>query len=124
VLGSSGGGAQGASTSSGLARKQGKNVEFTCEMSVAKGTLSAGTLTITGLPYPVSAAAPGVAAIYIGQHGAITLAANYAAVGGFINGATIALRKTSITGFSATALTLAECDDPVELLLSGSYIAA
>lgn len=124
VLASSGGGAQGAENNSGLAWKNGKIVTFHIEINVAKGTLGAGNLSITGLPHAVNTSGPGIAGVNVAQNGAITLSAGYAALGGFITGAAITLRKSSITGNAVANLTLAECGDPVQLVLSGSYIAA
>lgn len=125
TLTSSGGGAQGASNSAGLAYKAGKLVSFQIEVNVAKGTLAAGNLSLNSvLPWSVSTTAPSLGGISVSQTGAITLGAGYDAVGGFITGSSITLRKFSTTGTGSAALTLAECGDPVQLIISGSYIAS
>lgn len=120
VVASSGGGAQGASTSTGYAYRDGYNINFIANISVAKGTLGAGNLTVTGFP-GIALAAAGLQAV--GVSGAtVTLAANYASVEAYIAGATIALRKGSITGFAPGNLTLAECADPIVMRLQGTVI--
>lgn len=125
TLTSSGGGAQGASSSAGIATKQGKLVTFQIEVNVAKGTLGAGTLSLSSvLPWTISATAPALGAIAVSQNGAIILTAGYDSIGGFISGSSITLRKSSTTGSAAAGLTLAECGDPVQLIMSGSYIAS
>lgn len=123
VLNSSGGGAEGAGSSSGYWRKQGKVLTFSGEINVAKGTLAAGNLSVSGLPFVVRSSGPGLSTISANWSG-LTLAANYTHVGAIITGATITLRKNGTAGVNTSNLTLGECGDPVQITFHGSYVTA
>lgn len=119
VLASSGGGAQGASTSTGYLYRCGFGTLVIAQISVAKGTLGAGNLTITGLR-DVAFAAAGLQHLPVVRWSNITIAANNFALGATVSGATISLFKSPNNGAASSALTVAECTaDPIVLNLQG-----
>lgn len=126
VLASSGGGAEGASTSTGKLTKHGKIVFFTAQVSVAKGTLGAGTLSVTGLPFVTDTAwtGAGLQGMAVVSWSGITFSANVFTMDAYISGATLNLRKLHAAGAGPAGLTLAECADPVVFTIQGFYKAA
>lgn len=122
VVSSSGGGAEGASSSVGYIARNGKIATVTIQIDVAKGTLGAGTLSVGSLPYQARVAA-GAQALAVPSWSGMTLSANVFALGSLLNGSsTVNIRKLHAAGAAATGLTLAECADPIRLTIQGSYI--
>lgn len=121
VVVSSGGGAQGVSTSTGYHYRSGSLWTFCCEINVDKGTLNAGTLSISGLPL-IALAAAGTQGATVSSYSQITFSANYHDMACFVTGGTITLRKTSQTGTATAGLTLAECNATIQILIQGSII--
>ncbi len=126
VLVSSGGGAQGAATSTGKLTKLGKIVHFTAQVSAAKGTLAAGTLSVTGLPFIADASWTGAdfQGIPVTKWSGITFTANVTQLAASISGASLAIRKLHAAGAGVAGLTLAECADPVVFTVQGWYKTA
>jgi hypothetical protein len=123
VVNSSGGGSQGASSSVGYVSKNGKRVDFKAEISVDKGTLGAGTISISGLPYP-SNSTWGLHGFILTNWATLTLSPNVACIGGYISGSTIIPRKLHYAGASSAGLTVAECGQTISFTVTGSYEAA
>lgn len=125
VVNSSGGGAQGASTSTGRLTKHGKLVYFTIQISVAKGTLAAGNITVAGLPFVADTSWTGASfqMIPVTHWSGITLGAGYVGLQAYISGATLNIRKLHSTGAAAN-LTVADCSDPIVFNVQGFYKAA
>lgn len=123
VLVSSGGGTQGAATSTGRVAKLGKIAYFTCQVSAAKGTLAAGTLTVTGLPYIADTgwAGAGLQGMPAVSWSNITFTANVFTMDAYISGSTLSMRKLHAAGAGPAGLTLAECADPVIFTVQGWY---
>lgn len=126
VLTSTGGGAQGAVTSTGRVTKLGKIAYFTCQVSAAKGTLSAGTLSVSGLPYVADTNWTGasIQGVPVTNWSGITFTANVFTMAARISGSTIELRKQHAAGAGPAGLTLAECADPVVFEVQGFYKTA
>jgi hypothetical protein len=126
VVTSSGGGAQGASTSTGRTTKIGKIVFFTAQISAAKGTLAAGNITVSGLPLVADSSWTG--ADFQGapctKMDGITLGTNNVALVGYISGATLTLRKIHGSGASMSNLTVADCGPTIIFTIQGFYKAA
>ena len=119
VLNSSGGGAQGAATSDGDCERIGNTVFGRITISAAKGTLAAGSLTISGLPYQAKTGKQ--YPINVAEWDSVTLIAPNNSVGGFISGATLSLRKTRVDGGGATSLTVAEIGATVFINISFQF---
>lgn len=120
VLVSSGGGTQGAGTITGYGRKlQGRMLFIQVVCSVAPGTLAAGNLSFTGLPFVPSPASQRLPAI---TFGGLTIAAGFNDTSGLLSGGSILLRKHSITGNADAPLTLAEVTGAtLNMTLQGIY---
>lgn len=119
VLASSGGGAQGAGTSTGYCERVGNTVEGWITINVGKGTLAAGSLSISGLPY--AAKTGGQYAISVSEFSGVNLTAPNTLVGGFISSATITLRKSRVDGASSTSINVSEINDPVSMTINFSF---
>lgn len=121
VVNSSGGGAQGASASFGRLVKQGKLVFVVAQISVAKGTLAAGTISISGMPFIADSSwlSADFQGIPITKWSGITLGANFTSLAAYISGATISIRKLHAAGAGTALLTVAECADPIEFTIQG-----
>lgn len=127
VLESSGGGAQGAATSTGKLTKQGKIVFFTAQISAAIGTLLAGTLSVSGLPFIADSSWAGAdfQGVSVTKWSGITFSPNVTQLAATVSGATIAIRKLHAAGASVAGLTLAECGaGPVVFTVQGWYKTA
>ena len=125
VLASSGGGAEGASTSAGFFTKIGRIVHFSAQISSAKGTLGAGTLSVTGMPFVADAGwtSASFQHIPVPLWSGITMSANVTCLSASINGTTLSIRKLHAAGAGPAGLTLAECADPVVFTVQGWYKA-
>lgn len=125
VLASSGGGAQGASTSSGFLVKHGKMVFISAQVSAAKGTLAAGTLSITGVPFVADAGwtSADFQGLSVTKWSGITFTSNVFTMAASISGATISLRKLHAAGGSQAGLTVAECDSTIVFTVQGWFKA-
>jgi Concanavalin A-like lectin/glucanases superfamily len=125
TLASSGGGAPTYTTRTGRAVKVGKLVTFWTRITLATaGTLAAGNLTITGLPFT----AENTAEIYGNIH--VQLWANMATsvvnLNGWItfNTSTITLLKlTAAATTNVTTLTFGDITGTFDIIVSGHYIA-
>lgn len=126
VLASSGGGSEGASTSTGMVAKYGKIIFFTAQISAAKGTLAAGTLSITGLPFVADTSWAGAQfqGVNVTSWSGITFSSNVFTMQAYVSSTTITLRKLHSAGAGPAGLTLAECSDPVVVTVQGWYKAA
>jgi hypothetical protein len=124
ILNSTGGGAQGAATSIGRVWLNGKIVHFTCQISAAKGTLGAGSLSVAGMPFIADSdwAGPAFQVMTMNWAG-ITFTANVFTMVGRISGATLAPIKCHAAGAGNAQLTLAECSDPVTFTIHGFFKA-
>ena len=126
VVNSSGGGAQGASTSTGRVSKLGKLVFFTAQISAAKGTLGAGNISVSGLPFVADANWTGAdfQGVPVTKMDGITLGANNIALVAFVSGATLTLRKMHGAGAGMSSLTVADCSATIIFTIQGFYKAA
>jgi hypothetical protein len=123
ILASSLGGAEGAGTKLGVASKQGKDVLFTIQVSVAWGTLnSGGSLSISGLPF-IADPAWGSQNVEVTSWSGITLGANYVKLYALISGASLSIRKQHGQGAGTAGLLISECSDPIVLTIQGTYRA-
>jgi hypothetical protein len=119
VISSSGGGAQGTMTHTSWIDRIGRMVKFNTEISCTKGTLAAGTLSISGLPYVGRTGA--LQGVEVTSWSGITFTANVFTMSAFVSSASISLRKLHAAGGSSSGLTLAECADPIVLTVEGEY---
>ena len=126
VLASSGGGAQGATTSTGRVTKQGKIANFTCQISADKGTLGVGTISISGLPYTADTGwtGAGFQGLSVTSWSGITFSANVFTMAAYITGATISIMKLHAAAGTPAGLTVAECADPIVFTVQGTYKVA
>lgn len=91
VLVSSGGGAQGAGTITGYARKlPGRMLFIQISGSIAPGTLAAGSLSLTGMPFAPS---PASQRIPSSTWGGLTLLAGSTEISGLLAGGSMLLRR-------------------------------
>lgn len=122
VLNSSGGGTQGASNSTGFLSKHGKLVFFSAQISVAKGTLGAGTLSVSGFPFVADSGWTGASFQFVPvpHWTGVNMGAGNTALQATYSGAAFSIRKVSSTGGGAIGLTLAECSDPVVFTIQGT----
>ena len=120
ALASSGGGSATYSTQIGDYTKAGRLVTFTGRIILAsKGTLGAGTVTITGLPFTSKATLHG--SIVISFWNVLTTAATY--VSGFINPSATTVGLTIATGavIALVQLTVADLGATNDFLFEGFY---
>lgn len=126
ILSSSGGGAQGASTSTGYVYRQGKYVFVNVNVSAAKGTLAAGSLSLTGVLPLAGRTAVGSQWLPVTSFSSLTTAdpddttiSAYIAPGGF----TLNLRKSRVDGAADTDITVAEFGATIAFSIQGVYLA-
>lgn len=107
---SSGGGAASNVVVNGYYSRNGKVVTISSYMTFDKGTLAAGTLSLTGIPFSAKNSTNSYQYISVLEFGIVTLTANYSSVYGRISpgAGTIALLKSSVAGLSSALLTVAE----------------
>jgi len=123
ALASAGGGAQGAVTTAvGTHYRIGNVVQISLNLVVAKGTLGAGAVSITGLPFTSRNTTNAFQYITLDEYDTTTLGANYTSLALRIapNGTTATLIKTG-TGVASATVALADLPATVTLLASGSY---
>ena len=122
---SSGGGAQGAATSTGRLTKYGKIVHFVAQISAAKGTLGAGSISISGLPFIADSSWTGAdfQGVPVTKMDGITLGAGFVGLTSYVSGATISLRKMHGAGAGMSNLLVADCSDPIVFTVQGWFKA-
>lgn len=121
---SSGGGAQGAVTTAvGTYNAiSSKMCYVQASMTIAKGTLAAGNLSVAGLPFQARNTANDVQYLPAGEWSMVTLGAGYTSLSLAIavNGTTATLVKSG-TGVAGAPITIADFPDPIILRFSGIY---
>jgi hypothetical protein len=124
VVNSSGGGAEGSGTSSGWLSKTGRLVAFGGTISVLKGTLGAGNITITGFPILTNTSS-GVQWAVCQQFSTFTFSNSANTVMSvFVNagGATLNLRKSRNDGGADTSVTVAEAGATISFAFQGTLV--
>lgn len=125
TLASTGGGTQGAVTTAvGRYNRVGNVCFITGAITIAKGTLGAGAISITGLPFR-SVNVTNVFAYLTAEWSTVTLGANYSDIVVRIapNSIVAEIIKTGTTVASAN-INLADLPAPVVLFFSGTYEVA
>lgn len=120
---SAGGGAQGATTTAvGTYSSVGKLCFVQGNMTIAKGTLAAGAVSVTGLPFASRSTTNDYQYINLGEWGNINLGAGYThlamriAAGG--TGGSLIKSGSSV---ASAVVNVADFPDPMSILFSGIY---
>lgn len=125
TLASSGGGAPTYTDQAGFYRKKGNEVTVSGILTLlTTGTLGAGTLTITGLPFTSQNATGNYASVCIPYWANLT--ATVVMLGGFIapNTAVITLTKATAAAASTTTLNVADLANTTQIVFTATYQAA
>lgn len=117
---SSGGGAPTYSTQQGSYLKVGSGVWFQIRITLATiGTLAAGNITISGLPFTIGSVTGWISVSYFGA-----LATSMSYVGGALNSGTTSISMTYIPGAGSAShslLTQSDISGTTDIVVGGYY---